>query len=441
MNIRTDVAWSRPRGARARRLLALPLTFALLPLGLAACGDDGGDTTPDIDAGADVDAAPPVAQVSRAEVVEHYATIVHANYKDALDRALHLQSTIDLFLAEPTASRFETVKRAWLEARVPYGQSEAYRFYEGPIDDADGPEGQLNAWPMDEAYVDYVIDPQTEETIITGIVNDPEREITKEALASLNEGGEGDIFDGGDNFDPEKAVSTGYHAIEFLLWGQDLNDEAPGERPFQDYLASDDPDATAPNGERRGEYLKVVTELLIDDLSGLVDAWAPDTADNYRASFTGGDPDDALRDVLSGIGVLSKGELGAERMDVALRSLDQEDEHSCFSDNTHVDIAMNAQGIQNVYLGRYSYLSGPSISDLVRQEDPALDAEMRAAFEKSLAAVQAIPVPFDQNIDAQGSEGWNLVNEAVNALFDQSETIIEVGEALGLGNVSVDLPE
>jgi putative iron-regulated protein len=425
------------------RAATAPTVALMLAAALAACGDDGGGpVTPD--AGAP-DAAP-ADLVTREEVVAHYAAMVHANYGDALDKALQLQAAIETFLAAPSAAKLEAAKRAWLEARLPYGQTEAYRFYDGPIDNTEsGPEGRLNAWPMDEAYVDYVIDPQSGPDadppvyIEGGIVNDPEIAITKEKLAGLNEGGEGDIFGGGDNFDPEKAVSTGYHAIEFLLWGQDFVDGGPGSRPFQDYLTG--PDATMPNGDRRGEYLRVVTQLLIDDLTLLVAAWAPDSAGNFRAELVSGDPDQALRSMLSGVGILSKGELASERMDVALRSLDQEDEHSCFSDNTHIDILMNATGIQNVYLGRYGYLDGPSVSDLVRQIDPALDSEMREKLEASLKAVQAIPAPFDQAIPETNSESWLKVDAAVKALFAQSDTIIDVGEALGLGNISVDLPE
>jgi putative iron-regulated protein len=417
-----------------------------LAAGLAACGDDGGDPMEGPDAGpSGPDAGQPAGNVTPEEVVAHYADMVHANYTDALNKAKQLQIAIDVFLAAPSAATFESAKRAWLEARIPYGQTEAYRFYDGPIDNAEnGPEGQLNAWPLDEAYVDYVINPSTPPGdppafLEGGIINDATVEISKEQLASLNEGGEGDIFDVGETFDPEKAVSTGYHAIEFLLWGQDFTDGGPGSRPFQDYLTG--AEATMPNGDRRGQYLQVVTELLIDDLTFLVTAWAPNTPGNYRESFVNGAPDQALRSMLSGIGVLSKGELASERMDVALRSLDQEDEHSCFSDNTHIDILMNATGIQNVYLGRYGYLLGPSVSDLVRQSDPQLDLEMRQAFEASLQAVLAIPAPFDQAIPVTDSEGWRKVEAAVDALFAQSDLIIEVGQELGLGNVSVDLPE
>lgn len=430
------------RSITAVRGMIRTVIFLTLLVPLAACGNDDLDTGSD--AGSADAHAGPAALVTPEQVIEQYASIVHASYTDSLNQAIQLQAAIETLIAAPSAARLEAAKRAWLEARQVYGQTEAYRFYDGPIDDPEsGPEGRINPWPMDEAYVDYVLDPQSTPDapvyLHGGIVNTTDIEITKASLAALNEGGMGDVLGVGDSFDPGKAVSTGYHAIELLLWGQDFDPSGPGSRPYQDYLTG--ADATAPNGDRRGQYLQTAAALLIDDLTTLVSAWAPDAAGNYRDGFVNGAPAEALRAMLSGIGVLSKGELASERMDVALRSLDQEDEHSCFSDNTHIDILMNATGIQNVYLGRYGYLEGPSISDLAYQIDPDLDLQMRAQMAASIQAVLAIPVPFDQAIPVQGSASWNQVEAAVSALFAQSDTIIAVGEALGLGNVSVSLPE
>jgi putative iron-regulated protein len=44
----------------------------------------------------------------------------------------------------------DAAKEAWLTARQSYGPTEAYRPYGAPIDDDNGPEGQLNACPLDE---------------------------------------------------------------------------------------------------------------------------------------------------------------------------------------------------------------------------------------------------------------------------------------------------
>ena len=204
--------------------------------------------------------AKPVA-ADVAPMLRHHAVLVSASYEDVLQAALGLQQSITGFLAAPSQEGLDAARKAWLAAREFYGQTEAFRFYGGPIDNDNGPEGRMNAWPMDESYVDYVVDAPT-----AGIVNDRKVAITKKRLAALNER------------DGEENIATGWHAIEFLLWGQDLSATGPGARPFEDYV-----DGKKPNADRRRQYLRVVTELLIDDLRFLHTAWAPNSAKNYRA--------------------------------------------------------------------------------------------------------------------------------------------------------------
>ncbi|HEY7699271.1 MAG TPA: imelysin family protein, partial [Vicinamibacteria bacterium] len=194
----------------------------------------------------------------KTEVVATYAEIVFASYQDALAGARDLERVVADFVEAPTAEGLDAAKTAWLAAREPYGPTEAYRFYGGPIDDEDGPEMQINAWPLDEAYVDYV-----QGSPESGIVNDTVTypEITPAALLSLNQSGS------------EENVSLGFHAIEFLLWGQDLSEDGPGTRPYTDFV----PGVKA-NAERRGEYLRVAAEMLVDDLEEMVVAWDPTSA-------------------------------------------------------------------------------------------------------------------------------------------------------------------
>jgi len=209
-------------------------------------------------------------------VVETYADIALANYEDALADAQALNEAVNELVENPSAETMEAAKKAWLNARETYGQSEAFRFYGGPIDDENGPEGQLNAWPLDESYIDYVqSSPNGEgESVGTNIINSPDAfpEITKELIASLNENGS------------ETNVSSGYHAVEFLLWGQDLSDgPGAGERPYTDYVTGSE--GTHENQERRATYLTETVALIIDDLQMLVNEWKPG-ANNYRAFFT-----------------------------------------------------------------------------------------------------------------------------------------------------------
>lgn len=345
-----------------------------------------------------------------AEVAETYATNVYASYSDTLAKAQALQVAVDAFLASPSESTLNAARQAWIEARVPYGQTEVFRFYDGPIDNPeDGPEGQLNAWPLDEAYIDYV-----EGMPEAGIINDTAAfpTITVDVITEQNENG------------GEANISAGYHAIEFLLWGQDLSADGPGARPYTDYVDA----GTAENQDRRRTYLQLVTQLLVDDLTQVTDQWKPDV-DNYRADFVAGGKA-SIQKILLGMGSLSGAELSGERMTVALDNRDQEDEHSCFSDNTHNDLYANALGIQNVYLGKYGDNDGLGIEDLVRAKDAALADTLKSQIAASVAAIQAIPAPFDQAIMDDASRA--LVTTAIQDLQTQTETTVEAATALGI---------
>ena len=74
----------------------------------------------------------------------------------------------------------------------------------------------------------------------------------------------------------------------------------------------------SPYPQRRRTYLRVVTDLLLDDLNTVVQAWEPERSDHYRAQFVQGDPALGLRNILLGMGSLSRAELAGERMEVAL---------------------------------------------------------------------------------------------------------------------------
>ncbi|MCB0164629.1 MAG: iron-regulated protein [Anaerolineae bacterium] len=360
----------------------------------------------------------------KSAAVETYAAIVFATYEDAYNLAVDLQDKIDAFVADPTAETMQAAKEAWLAAREPYGQTEAFRFYGGPIDDEDGPEGLINAWPLDEVYIDYVDGEDN-----SGIINDTETypTIDKELLISLNEVG------------AEENISTGFHAIEFLLWGQDLSSDGAGNRPYTDYVA----DGTAPNPDRRALYLQTAAELLVEDLAELKEAWDPAVEGNYRADFLSQPPHDALQKIFTGIGVLSKSELAGERIFTAYDNQDQEDEHSCFSDNTHRDIITNAQGIYNVYMGEYtrvdgSTVRGTSLADVIAAVNPDLNGELVALLDTTLQQVNSIHVPFDQAIVLADERPQIL--EVVTVLQDSGDKIAEVSSDLGL-TINTALPE
>ena len=358
-----------------------------------------------------------------APVLNHYAGMVYANYEDTLQAAQAMKRAIDAFLAAPSADTQQTAQKAWRAAREFYGQTEAFRFYGGPIDDDAGPEGRLNAWPMDESYVDKV-----EGKDDAGLINDRNFAITKQSISEQNERG------------GEENIATGWHAIEFLLWGQDRSETGPGDRAYTDFV-----DGKAPNADRRRQYLAVVTELLMDDLNYLVKAWRPGSKLNYRSRFVEGGQE-SLRKIFVAMGSLSRGELAGERLEVALNSQDQEDEHSCFSDNTHRDAVLNATGIENVWLGRYrradgSLLQGPSPRDLVAAKDAALADRTSKQLAQSVANAQAIQAPFDREIvGAKDAPGRQRIQATVNSLVQQSKDLVAAANAIGISKLTLVQP-
>lgn len=368
-------------------------------------------------------AAPAAAAASAVDykaVAQHYGALVYANYSDTLAAAKDMQATIAEFVKAPSAEGMDKARKAWLAAREYYGQTEAFRFYGGPIDNDNGPEGQINAWPLDEAYVDYV-----EGKPDAGLINNPKFRITKANLAAFNERG------------GEENISAGWHAIEFLLWGQDLSETGPGNRSFEDYVVG-----KGKNAERRAQYLTVATELLIDDLSKVTRAWEPGKK-NYRAQFEKGGRE-SVRKIIVGLGSLSRGELSGERMEVALNSQDQEDEHSCFSDNTHRDAVTNAKGIQNVWLGEYQQrdgklLKGPGVRDLVASKNAALADKTTAQIAESVKGAEAIPAPFDRAI-LKDSAGRPVIEKTIASLVEQSKLLVESASAVGITKLTLVEP-
>lgn len=355
--------------------------------------------------------------ISKKEVIATYADIAYANYQKAYEDATALETAIATFTANPSEVTFTAAKTAWKTSRESYGTTEAFRFADGPIDNADGPEGFINSWPLDENYIDYVQGNAT-----AGIINSPITFpiISKEVLEGEN----------GKN-DNEKYVTVGYHAIEFLLWGQDLtapSAKLAGQRPYTDYVVVG---GTALNQARRATYLKVCADLLTDHLLYVANQWKVGGA--YRTTFLALNEDVAIKNIYRGITTLISAELPVERMEVALGNEDQEDEHSCFSDNTDRDIVLNLQGAINVYQGTYGTINGPSLEDLVKQANTAAYSEAQAQITVATSAVSAIAKPFDYAISggATSTEGAK-VKVAATAIKNLAKNILDGATKIGI---------
>ncbi|WP_323013325.1 imelysin family protein [Devosia sp.] len=387
-------------GKSALRGLALALTLSVAPMALAAAPAD-------------------------TDVLSTYADIALAGYEDSLTQAKALEAAVDALIANPGEGTLQAAKDAWKASRIPYQQTEAFRFGNPIVDEW---EGRVNAWPLDEGLIDYVdasygSESDSNALYVANVIANPRitidgsevdaSQITPAFLQDVLQEAAG----------VESNVATGYHAIEFLLWGQDLNGTGPGagERPYTDY-------STADHADRRAAYLKAATSLLVSDLEEMVANWQADGA--ARAAL----PEQGISTILTGMGSLSFGELAGERMKLGLLLHDPEEEHDCFSDNTHVSHLNDAIGIRNVYLGHYvridgSVVEGPSLSDVIADKDAALDGEIKALLDDTIAKMNVMAAraeggeAYDQQIGEGNVEGNAVVQAAIDGLIAQTRGI------------------
>ena len=394
-----------------------------------------------------------------ASILDAYSDIALANYSDALKDAKSLKTAIDAFAKSPTQANLDNAKKAWLTSRESYGQTEIFRLANGPIDAEDGwvadsygaLEGQLNAWPLDENMIDYTIDvngAKTSGNIIdtVGVFN-PGGEgasaidvttITADAISSLNENG-GDAN-----------VASGYHAIEFLLWGQDqdysnfLKDSvtsgamSAGNRALSDFTSEK-------NADRRLAYLQAASQKVVNDLEVIASAWQKEIKGNaglYQAALKGqlkGDDaskninsNDALKQIIAGMGVFVKSELANERIAVAVLTPSEEDEHSCFSDNTHRDIANNYLGFKNILTASYNGKKyGKSLLDAVDKETKTRIEKLMASIESKIASIDEVARTkehFDYQIRPESAQSKVIV-KLKNELRKLGDEMVYVAKA------------
>ena len=400
-------------------------------------------------------AAPAFAD--KAAVLDNYANIAVANYTDSLTTGQALLAAVNTLVDQPSAEALQAAKDAWLAARVPYQQTEVFRFGNAIVDDW---EGKVNAWPLDEGLIDYVdaayggATDENEYAVLNVVANSSftlsgETIDASEITPALLEGSLHEA-DG-----VESNVATGYHAVEFLLWGQDLNGHGAGagNRPWTDYAQGDA--CTGGHCDRRADYLNAATELLVSDLEWMVAQWQE--GGNARIQLTA-DENAGLSAILTGMGSLSYGETAGERMRLGVMLNDPEEEHSCFADNTHNDHFYNAVGIRNVYLGSYtgidgSVVSGESLASLVAASDAGVDAELRAKLNVSVLEMLEMKTAaeagfaYDSMLERGSKAGEALIMGGVNALVDQTRSIERAVATLGVdqidfeGSDSLDNPD
>ena len=384
---------------------------------------------------------------SEKAVLATYADIALAGYEDSLATARALDAAVDSLVSSPSEATLAAARAAWLAARAPYQQTEVYRFGNPIVDDW---EGRVNAWPLDEGLIDYVdasygADSDENALYTVNVIANPNLVVNGQPIdaSAITPALLGETLHEAEGV--EANVATGYHAIEFLLWGQDLQGTGSGAgmRPASDF---DPASCTGGNCGRRAEYLKAASTLLVADLEEMVDNWG---ADGDARTALLADSNAGLAAILTGMGSLSYGELAGERMKLGLLLHDPEEEHDCFSDNTHNSHYYDQIGIRNVYAGHYrrvdgSTVTGPSIADLVAGEEPSLDEELRGKLDATVAAMAALRSraesveAYDEMIGEGNDRGNAVVQAAIDALIDQTRSIERAVAALGLGTIELE---
>lgn len=342
-----------------------------------------------------------------APQVKGYADLGYKSYVASYETALELQAAVNAFLAKPDGDTLAAARAAWTKARIDYLRTEAFRFYDGPIEAV---EGEVNSWPLNEAAIDYV-----EGKPDAGLINLASAKLDAETLVAENQKAD------------EKDVTVGWHAIEFLLWGQDKSASGPGDRPVSDYVAGEG------NNDRRRAYLEAVMDELVDDLHGLEDQWEPDSKTNYRSKFEALPQREALGRMVNGMAILAGYELMSERMGVALDSGDQEDEQSCFSDTTKQDFVEDLQGIKQVWTGDSKDRQRAGLDELVRARKPEVADKVTALMADAEAKLAALGNPWDQVLSAdKASPQRKAAEDAVVSLQALADGLKLAGNELGV---------
>ncbi|MFT5032905.1 MAG: putative iron-regulated protein [Bermanella sp.] len=390
------------------------------------------------------------SEAEKRAVLAAYREQAYRVYDDAYQAARLLYRDIDVLVQQPSNESLLAARKSWRAARVPYSQTEALRFGHWFVDEW---EAKVNSWPIDEGFIDYVDDAYQasatnvwaranivgSDSIVVAGRDVPLNYIVFKQLQMLESVA-----------DVEAVVVTGYHALEFLLWGQDRHgtERGAGERPWADFSIEHCTNGPLPAESdkpcrKRGEFLKTVAILLMRQLQEMREHWGPG-AGTPGDRLVRGDADAGLNRVLFGLAAMSTEELAGERMQVALLTHAPEEEQDCFSDDTHNSLWYNAKSIENFYYARYegrSSLSIPahSLAALAARYYPELAAQLDEAFKNTREAMQAIreqgesQQQFVDQMIAEGSvEGNALFETAINHLQLQAVLLNSLADNLGI---------
>ncbi len=332
-------------------------------------------------------------------VGEKYRQLVQATYMEVTEKNRILNAEVVALARNPTEEQLAKAREAWKAARLVYSRTEAFRFYGGPIDQAEtGAEPLLNAWPVDESYIDAVKGSPN-----AGIINNRKDFPKLDERTLIDGNGKGG----------ERNVSTGYHAVEFLLWGQDFSTKSPGDRKAKEFASG------TPGGTRRGEMLQTLTQLMVKQTTELAKAWEPGAP--YAKAFLAEKPEEIMRRILVGATSLLADEMAGERLIVALEKNDPEHEQDCFSDFSLEDMKANHVGVTRVF-------TETGLDELFEKASKKEAFALRKLRAQTLAELEKIPAPLDRILLDPKNKDRRKVEKAIASLQREARAIDKVAK-------------
>ncbi|MDY3069468.1 MAG: imelysin family protein [Parabacteroides sp.] len=378
-----------------KKLLLLPVALMSLSLSLFSCSNND-DPTPDPSQDsvsfdnlpADSGNKPTQEQMSKT-VAEYVDQVVVPTYKEMLDRMTALHKAITKFY-EYNGSDMRTAQNliddaadAWRAVREPWEQSEAFLY---GVADLGQYDPSLDSWPLDKNGIEQIIK-SGDFSKIDG---------STEAAQNLR----------------------GFHTAEKML--------------FQD---GDSRKADTFTDKNEKTYLKLVADRMLSDTEELYKGWVEglgsgDVAASYGDAMKKHDGSSAyagLSSVYQALEMILNGDngMGGISNEVGTAKIkdpvdawnssnkDKNDPNnpgvlaveSWYSWNSLADYENNIVSIKNAYFGGrdkdVESASDNSLHALTKIINPTLDSLMVVQIDATIDAIQQIPAPFRNNLDAQ----------------------------------------
>lgn len=315
-----------------------------------------------------------------AIINQYVDAVVLPTYNDLKTKNSALYEAVVAFGNAPSDANFQAVCNAWLAAREPWESSEAFLF--GPVADF-GLDPNMDSWPLDqEAIVKLLESQQWNEMEWTGDYNEDD-----EAIAAAQN-------------------VRGFHTLEFLAFRD-------GKARTLTDVAADGEAANAVYNETNAtawaQYMRNTAQLLVNDVTTLVDAWNNGYATSFK-NHNGGDFTSGLScieqlidgciDIAGEVGDAKIGDpyslYVSGKTNEALYAVE-----SWYSWHSRDDYTNNILSIRNAYYGsRDGSINNHSLSKLVAKYNATLDTKVKDAINTAADAIQAIPQPFRNNINS-----------------------------------------